>query len=130
MINIALLTLMAFVPVYALDVIITESFNAKDDLASFEYNAKVITAKDVANIVLPGDTRNVVGSNWIALSMTKKTDIGRHILQFTCRVEGEGKNEVATVLLGYPEINEISTAMVQTRILKVDRIVITGCIVK
>ncbi len=130
MINIALLTLMAIAPLYALDVIITESFNAKDDLASFEYNAKVLTAKDVANIILPGDTKNVVGSNWIALSMTKKTDIGRHILQFTCRVEGEGKSEVATVLLRLPKINEVNTTMVQTQILKVDRIVITGCIVK
>ena len=114
----------------SVEIVTGDSFNGKEVLASYDYNARYITAKEMMALVYPNETRTIVGKNFIALSMRKKANAGSVLLQFTCRIEGDGKSEVETANASYLKVDEIDMVMIPTTLKSVDRIVVTGCIVK
>jgi len=116
--------------VHSIEIITGESFNGKEVLAAYEYSAKYLTPKEVLELVKPNETKPVLGYKYVALVMTKKANAGSLILQFTCRVEGEGKSEVATVYPSYLKVDEVHLLMIPTQLNAVDRIVVTGCVLK
>ena len=114
----------------SVEIVTGESFNGKDVLSSYEYTAKYITPKEIIGLVNPTENKPILGHKYVAMLMTKKANAGSVLLQFTCRVEGGGKSEVATVYASHIQVNAVDVIMIPTRLDIVDRIVVTGCIVK
>jgi hypothetical protein len=130
MYKIQLLLMMMVTSAYSLEIITGESFNGKDDLAGYEYGVKYLTGKELYDLIKIKESTNIAGDNYIAIAMTKNKNSGRVLMQFTCRIEGEGKNEVVTIYPAYTKVDETELIMVPTKFNKVDRIVITGCMLK